>query len=95
MIVLDPEATKKWHADRNIADIDLENPELKKAVIAQMDAKAKEYNLTSLEKIKKVHLTLTPFTVENDLITPTFKIKRIGARKVFAQQIEQMYAEGL
>lgn len=84
VIVLDPEVAKKWHADRNITDIDLENPELKKAVIAQMDAKAKEYNLTSLEKIKKVHLTLTPFTVENDLITPTFKIKRIGARKVFA-----------
>ena len=49
----------------------------------QMDAKAKEYGLTSLEKIKKVHLTLTPFTVANDIITPTFKIKRNVAKRVF------------
>ena len=58
-----------------------------------MDAKAKENALTSLEKIKKVHLTMTPFTVENDLITPTFKIKRNIAKKYFEAQIEQMYAE--
>jgi len=48
-----------------------------------MDAKAREYNFTSLEKIKKVHLTSTPFTVENDLITPTFKIKRGNAKKTY------------
>lgn len=48
-----------------------------------MDAKAKESTLTSLEKVKKVHLTMTPFTVENDLITPTFKIKRNIAKKYF------------
>lgn len=57
--------------------------DLKKEIISQMDAKAKEYGLTSLEKIKKVHLTLTPFTVANDIITPTFKIKRNVAKRVF------------
>jgi long-chain acyl-CoA synthetase len=78
-----------------LTDIDLENKDLKKEVIAQMDAKAREYNFTSLEKIKKVHLTSTPFTVENDLITPTFKIKRGNAKKAYATQIEAMYAEPL
>ena len=60
-----------------------------------MDAKAKEFNLNGLEKIKKVHLTSTPWTVENDLITPTFKIKRNIAKKTFLEQIEAMYAEPL
>lgn len=60
-----------------------------------MDAKAKEYNLTSLEKIKKIHLHGAPFTVENDLITPTFKIKRNIAKKVFQEQIDKLYAEPL
>lgn len=48
-----------------------------------MDAKARESGFTSLEKIKKIHLHPTAFTVENDLITPTFKIKRNVAKKVF------------
>jgi long-chain acyl-CoA synthetase len=60
-----------------------------------MEAKAKEYGLTSLEKIKKIHLTSTPFTMENDIITPTFKIKRTTAKRVFAEAIEKIYAEGL
>lgn len=48
-----------------------------------MDAKAKEYGLTSLEKIKKIHISMVPFTVDNELITPTFKIKRNVAKRVF------------
>lgn len=58
-----------------------------------MDAKAKEYALTSLERIKKVFLTPEPFTQQNDLITPTFKIKRNIAKKVFLEEINKMYAE--
>ena len=58
-----------------------------------MDAKAKEHNLTSLEKIKKVHLCNYLFTVENDIITPTFKIKRNIAKKVFQEHLDKMYAE--
>jgi long-chain acyl-CoA synthetase len=58
-----------------------------------MDAKAKEYGLNSLEKVKCIYLTAEPFSVENDIITPTFKIKRNIAKKVFLQQIEKMYAE--
>ncbi len=56
-----------------------------------MEAKAKEYNLNSLEKVKSIYLRAEPFSVENDLITPTFKIKRNIARKVFKEQIDQMY----
>jgi long-chain acyl-CoA synthetase len=50
-----------------------------------MDAKAKENALNSLEKIKDVYLTPEPFTVDNDIITPTFKIKRNIAKKVFIE----------
>ena len=60
-----------------------------------MEAKAKEYSLTSLEKVKKFHMTMTAFTVENDLITPTFKIKRNNAKKIFINELNKMYEEGL
>ena len=59
-----------------------------------MELKAREYNLTSLEKIKYVHLHSEPFTVENDIITPTFKIKRNVAKKVFQEHIDKLYQEG-
>jgi long-chain acyl-CoA synthetase len=48
-----------------------------------LDAKAKESGLTSLEKIRALHLTSEAFSVDNDLMTPTFKIKRNLAKKRF------------
>jgi long-chain acyl-CoA synthetase len=44
---------------------------------------AGENKLSSLEKPKAIHLTLDPFTIENDIITPTFKLKRNVAKKVY------------
>ena len=61
----------------------MESQEFKAHVLSILDAKAREHHLSSLEKIKKVHLTSQLFTVENDLITPTFKIKRNIAKNVF------------
>ena len=61
----------------------LNSAELKQQILKDMEAKAKEYGLNSLEKVKALHLTAEPFSVENDIITPTFKIKRNIAKKVF------------
>lgn len=40
-------------------------------------------------------MTWEAFTQENDLITPTFKLKRNIAKKVYQEDIDRMYAEGL
>lgn len=42
-------------------------------------------------QIAAVHLHPEPFSVENDLQTPTFKLKRPQARERFAQAIDEMY----
>jgi long-subunit acyl-CoA synthetase (AMP-forming) len=42
----------------------------------EIAAKVKEYHLTGLERIRKVYITDYAFKVENNLMTPTFKIKR-------------------
>ncbi|GLT94935.1 hypothetical protein SLE2022_126460 [Rubroshorea leprosula] len=45
------------------------------------------------EFAKAVTLVPEPFTVENGLLTPTFKIKRPQAKAYFAEAIANMYAE--
>jgi long-chain acyl-CoA synthetase len=61
-------------------------------IIADCDELAKLNKLSGLEKIKRVHLFGQAFTTENDLMTPTFKVKRNVAQKVFKAEIDAMYA---
>jgi len=35
------------------------------------------------------------WTVENDMVTPTFKLKRNIAKKKYQEQIDKMYEEGM
>lgn len=42
-------------------------------------------------QVRKVHLSLTPWTVENGLMTPTMKIKRPELECRFAREIDALY----
>jgi long-chain acyl-CoA synthetase len=44
------------------------------------------------EIIKAIHLEPEPFTVDNDLLTPTLKLKRPQLLKRYGDVIDQMYA---
>jgi long-chain acyl-CoA synthetase len=66
---------------------------LKKAILIDVNRLAAENKLSGLEKIKKIHLIVDPFTIENDILTPKMSLKRHIARKVFEQQIKALYAE--
>ena len=43
-------------------------------------------------QVRAVHLTADMFSVDNGLLTPTFKLKRPQARAAFKAAIEAMYA---
>jgi long-subunit acyl-CoA synthetase (AMP-forming) len=47
---------------------------------------------TTLPQVAAVHLVSEPFSVENGLMTPTFKIKRPQAKAAFQEAIAAMYA---
>jgi len=47
--------------------------------------------LTSLEKPKDLFLHPEEFSVDNNILTPTFKLKRNIAAQVFKEQIDEMY----
>lgn len=44
-------------------------------------------------QVKDIHLTADAFSVENNLLTPTFKLKRIESRQKYKDAIEDMYAK--
>lgn len=78
---------------QDLAEV-LEKPELHKAILANFGELAKSNKLSGLEKIKKLHLILEPFSIENDLLTPTFKIKRNIAKNRFKDVIVKIYEGG-
>ncbi|XP_001949298.1 long-chain-fatty-acid--CoA ligase 5 [Acyrthosiphon pisum] len=67
------------------------NPEVKKLIMDDMTAWGKDGGLKSFEQVKDVYLHPDPFSVQNGLLTPTFKMKRPQVRSYFAPQIEDMY----
>jgi len=85
--VIDGGPVKKWADEKGIScerSEDLsENKDLKKAILDDLLEIAKANKFSGLEKIKKIHITKDPFTIENDVLTPTLKIKRNIAKKVY------------
>ncbi|XP_044483371.1 long chain acyl-CoA synthetase 7, peroxisomal [Mangifera indica] len=97
VVAVDPDVLKAWAASEGIEFENLEqlcnDPRARRVVLAEMDAIGKEDQLRGFEFAKSVTLVPEPFSVENDLLTPTFKIKRPQAKAHFAKAISNMYAE--
>lgn len=47
--------------------------------------------LSIIEKIKKFIIIDDPFTIENEMLTPTMKIRRHHIKKIFGDQLEKLY----
>jgi long-chain acyl-CoA synthetase len=76
----------KWAEERGKAN-DMNalanDPELKKDILDSMIQIANSNKLNALEKPGDIFLTAEAFTIENDLLTPTFKLKRNVGKKVY------------
>jgi long-chain acyl-CoA synthetase len=44
--------------------------------------------------VKRVYLSLIPFSVENNTLTPTLKIKRRDAANLYKAELDALYALG-
>ncbi|PWY99265.1 acetyl-CoA synthetase-like protein [Testicularia cyperi] len=70
------------------------DPKVVAGYLAQYTKIARQNKLKGYEYIKGLYLTMEPFSVENGLLTPTFKVKRHEAIKHFKDQIEALYKQG-
>jgi long-chain acyl-CoA synthetase len=103
VVVPEPEEALKWAAAKGVAAPSvaalLAQPShaaaLASDIQAQMAAACKAAKLQGFEVVKKVCLEAEAWSVENNLLTPTFKLKRNEAKKKYIDQIDAMYAQGL
>ena len=94
VIVPDADFIKMWATKMGITkegDELLKSKEFLDTLKADLEDKAKSANLNSLEKIKKFHISTSMFSVDNNLLTPSMKLMRFSAKKVFKDIVDQLY----
>ena len=64
---------------------------LKSIIMADLTKLGRANGLLGFEIPKSIHLSDEEFSVENGLLTPTFKLKRQQARDKYEKEIERMY----
>ena len=64
---------------------------LKKEILKDLDNIGRKNDLKGFEIPKAVYLSKESFSAENNLSTPTMKLKHAEIRKKFAKEIEEMY----
>lgn len=66
---------------------------LREELMSEVLRLSKENELHGFETVREIHVEAKPFTTENDLVTPTFKLKRQKARDYYEKEISRMYAK--
>jgi len=92
LVTVDPDNIAEFANENGISfnhvDEVLTNDKVIKLITAEVAEKNK--NFAKHETIKKI--TLVPeFTVENKMMTPTFKVKKNVAMETFQNKIDAMY----
>lgn len=84
------EWAKHHHKSGSFKELCKDN-DLKKAIFESLTATAKAAKLKGFEIAKAIELESELFSVENDLLTPTFKSKRPQLQKKYQATIDAMY----
>ena len=67
---------------------------MEQAVLRQIEQAAREAKLAGFEVVRRLALDHEAWSVENGLLTPTFKVKREQMREHYQKRIEELYAQG-
>jgi long-chain acyl-CoA synthetase len=66
------------------------NEAVKEQVLHMLEEQAKQANLHRFEYLKRIHLEPSPFTVENGLVAPTFKLLRLKIKEHYADVLREL-----
>ena len=92
LIVPDPDFIREWASENNksggLADL-IDDADLQALIQAAMDRV--NGSLSVIEKIRRTRLTAEPFTIENELMTPSLKIRRHKINEIHGEALEKLY----
>jgi len=95
VIVPNAEYIEPWAKEQQIAVQGMEalcqTEAVQAAVLADLTAYSKKAELKGFEMVKAIHLEPAEFSVDNGLLTPTFKLKRPQAKTKYEPVIDAMY----
>jgi long-chain acyl-CoA synthetase len=96
IFVPDEPTLKKW-AEAHDKEGDFKHlckdEDVKKFIIEEIKALSKEKGLLGFEVPREIMLISDAFTPDNDILTPTFKLKRNIAAKLYEDDINRMYGK--
>ena len=97
IIVPNIKEVSKFLGKDHITDEEFEkacdNEDLKKKIVADLRAEADQNKLFGYQRIMKVALESKPWTVENEYMTPTYKLKRKKLEARYKDVINQLYKD--
>ncbi|KAK5689077.1 medium-chain fatty acid-CoA ligase faa2 [Elasticomyces elasticus] len=71
----------------------LDDAKVRASVISDFQRVARKHKLAGYEHVKNLALMFDPFTIENDLLTPTLKLKRPPTTKKYRDLLDELYAQ--
>ncbi len=92
LIVPDPEWAAEWAVTNDIK-YDLKSlcdlPAFRSAVMEAVDRVNRQVSAT--EKVRNITLTPDGFTIDNEMLTPSLKIRRHMIRQVYGERLDALY----
>uniref|UniRef100_A0A0E0BK97 Long-chain-fatty-acid--CoA ligase n=1 Tax=Oryza glumipatula TaxID=40148 RepID=A0A0E0BK97_9ORYZ len=96
VVVPEKQAIEDWAAQNNktgnFAEL-CNDPKARMYIQDELNKTGKRLGLRGFEMLKAIHLETTPFSIEKDLVTPTFKLKRPQLLKYYKDCIDQLYKD--
>ncbi len=92
LIVPDPEWLQEWCVKNDVkpdCTALCGDPAVQRAIMAAVDRVNTELSVT--EKVRRVCLTADAFTVDNEMLTPSMKIRRHKIRDVYGDRLDALY----
>lgn len=95
VIIPDPEWLFGWCKEEGLSNSleSLANEERLRKVIANAVSEANQ-SLSNIEKVRKFIIGTEDFTTDNELMTPSMKIRRHKIREIYQGQLEGLYPKG-
>lgn len=93
IIVPEPSFLSRVGVSSKAKDESLNEAHVTSLLLSELDAHAVKIGLRGFEKIRRVYVTLEPFTVENGMLTPTFKLRRRDAYAKYKHIIDKLYID--